>query len=99
MHSRLAFVSPEVFAVDNGDRDGIEIEIVEQSHIDTDLGIFEVRLACRPIRRFRIGAAAAMGAEMMLDGAAAPQRRSQLATSGEIAPACNRPTARHAWRT
>jgi len=39
MQSRLAFVSPEVFAVDNGHRNSIEIDIVEQARVDADLGV------------------------------------------------------------
>ena len=69
----LGHFSPQILAVDHRHRHGVEVEIIKQVRIDADLGVVEVRLAARPVRRFRIGAAAAIGAEMMFDGAAAPQ--------------------------
>ena len=59
-HSAVGPPSPQVLAVDDGHRHGVEVEIVEQPRIDADLRIVEVRLAGRPIRRFRIGSAAAI---------------------------------------
>ena len=83
--------SPEVLAVDDRHRHGVEIDVVEQPRIDADLGVFEVRLAGRPIGQFPIGPAAAIGAEMMLDGAAAPlvsgdilRRRDQAKLRGRV---------------
>src|SRR5262249_20774444 len=56
-----------------GDRHRVEIEIIEQAGIHADLGIVEIRLAGRPVRRLRKRAATAIGAKMMLDGLAAPE--------------------------
>lgn len=72
MDSDSRCVSPQVLAVDHGHRHRIEIEIVEQPCVDANLGIVEVRLAARPVRRLREGAAAAIGAEMMSYGAGLP---------------------------
>ena len=64
--------SPQILAVDDRHRHGVEIEIIQQPRIDADPRIIEIRLARRPIRRFRIGAAATIGTKMVLYGAALP---------------------------
>ena len=67
-----ACVSPQVLPVDLLHLDRGEVEIVEQAGVDADPGIVEVRLARRPVGRFRIGGAAADRAEVMQHRVAVP---------------------------
>ena len=72
--SRRNAVLPEIFSVDDHHLDGIDVEVVEEARVHADLRIVEVGFPGRPVRRLGEGAAAADGAEMMLDRVFEPQR-------------------------
>src|SRR5438045_1389098 len=63
---------PQILAVDHRHRHGIEIEIIQQPCIDTNSRILEIGLTGRPVRRFGIGATAAIGTKMVFDRTALP---------------------------